>query len=124
MRSPNRKASWTSILIACFLWCAPVHAQESKIAAGNTITAWKGVLMTGEVQYSTATRSGNGRIEAWWIVKPWGYTSSVKQLGRRGRIDIPWYGLWSELRVRASEDSVIDVRDDGTPRKYGDAWHP
>lgn len=112
------------VLTISILWCPRVNAQESKIEAGKTITAWNGFAMTGEVHYSLATRSGKGKVEYWWIVKPWGYTTSTMSMATRGHIEIPWYGLWHELRVRATEDTVIDVRDDGTPRTREFDWNP
>ncbi len=124
MRTIIRVMFTLSIFAICSLWCPLLQAQESKIPAGQTITAWKGFAISGDVYYSLATRSGDGSVEYWWIVKPWGYTSSTKKMGTQGRIDIPWYGLWHELRVRATEDTVISVRDDGTPQTLRFRWDP
>ena len=112
MRSISRYIPPASMLAALFLWCSPLQAQESTIKAGETITAWNGFGMSGEVHYSLATRSGKGKVEYWWIVKPWGYTTPTKSMATRGRIEIPRHGTGHLLRVRASEDTVIHVRDD------------
>lgn len=124
MDSVFRYAVLAYVFTISILWCQQLNAQESKIEAGKTITAWKGFAMIGEVRYSLATRSGKGKVEYWWIVKPWGYRTSTKSMATRGHIEIPWYGLWHELRVRATEDTVIDVRDDGTPRTKEFDWNP
>ncbi len=117
---PNTATSccWAAKVVLVLLAISGgASAQQSNIRAGQTVTAWKGFAITGEISYAIATRSGSGKVEYWWIVKPWGYTTSTKTLAApRGRLEIPWYGLWHELRVRSAEDASIDVRDSGEVR--------
>jgi hypothetical protein len=86
-----------------------------RLAAGTQGDLWAGFNVTGQVHLLVRSRTGENRINVWWIT--WG-VGSVHNLGQQSgsvRLTIPinwWKGIVSaKLRASAVVDTVVYVSD-------------
>lgn len=90
----------------------PPKYKIVKIPAGQTVTIWTGVNVTGRVFLAVRTRDKTNSVRIWWLKHPFGRPT---QLGdRSGDFDlaIPSVAKGAvavQLRAKAHDDTVIYI---------------
>ncbi len=90
----------------------PSKFKTVKIPAGQTVTVWTGVNVTGRVYLVIRTRDGSNSLRLWWLKHPLG---RPEQLGEKsGDFDVAIPSLAKgavgvQLRAKAHDDTVVYV---------------
>jgi|GEM_PF-4011518 len=96
--------------------------QEFRFEQGETKAIWLGYAMHGTVHLAIASEFPDSKVEAWWIVLPWGNMTPAIPLQGTASLNIPWYGVGARLRVHASRRTVIRLSEQASVQTFSFSW--